>query len=67
MAELAEIARTSSPEVAAEQVLTVFGRGMGGFADLVLQDASGVRPEQWRLHEMREELFVLAQQLRGVG
>lgn len=70
LGSLAEEAATPRPADERRQLLvTVIGlyRGMGGLDDLVLQDASGVRPEQPALDDLRRQLHEQAVHERGVS
>lgn len=63
LGSLAEEAAAPRPADERRQLLvTVLGlyRGMGGLDDLVLQDASGVRPEQSTLDDLRRKLHAQA-------
>lgn len=50
----------------ARRVLSLY-TGMGSFQDLVLQDESGVRPEQNRLDRLRRRLFEVARKVLTSG
>lgn len=70
LGSLAEEAATPRPADERRQLLvTVLGlyRGMGGLDDLVLQDASGVRPEQPALDDLRRQLHDQAVHERGAS
>lgn len=53
--------RSASPErqTVVRDILSLYGAA-GSFSDLVLQDASGVGPEQRQLDRLRTRLFELA-------
>jgi hypothetical protein len=42
---------------AVREILSLYTAGMGGFQDLVLQDRSGVLPEQQAFGELQSRLF----------
>ena len=44
----------------ARDVVTLYSAGMGGWNDVVLQDARGVLTEQREFHRLRTELFHMA-------
>ena len=59
VARLAARCRTDPPREVVGVVLGLHA-GMGSFSDLVLQDESGVRPEQQELDRRRDAVFELA-------
>jgi hypothetical protein len=69
LAALATDLRTAGTAPAREDVvrsvLRLYGGGMGGFSDLVLQDPSGALPEQERFDQMRDRLFEHAREELG--
>ena len=52
---------SESPGDVARDILGIFA-GMGSFSDVVLQDRSGVKPEQSQLDALRSSLFRTARQ-----
>jgi hypothetical protein len=55
------VPETSGYQEAMRAILALFG-GMGSFQDLVLQDATGVLPEQTELASLRHHLFELCRE-----
>lgn len=68
LSALAGDARQADDDVEAQRVVrSVLGPygGMGSFSDVVLQDPSGVRPEQAEFHRLRLRLFEEARRVLG--
>ena len=47
----------ASQQAAIQEILVLYQQGMGGFQDVVLQNSSGVLPEQRDLDVFRRRLF----------
>jgi hypothetical protein len=47
----------ASEQAAIREILALYQQGMGGFQDVVLQNSSGVLPEQRDLDALRHRLF----------
>jgi hypothetical protein len=55
----------TSQQLALREILVLYQQGFGGFQDVVLQDSSGVLPEQHDLDVLRHRLFEAARRQLG--